>query len=651
MFCFSTSDWKKFEIFIGEQPAGYQVDFMGDPIDTKKSQIAIDDVEFLNCAKINEPTDQSLDCDFENGFCYYYPDKTSDFYWQRGDGSDYNGPLFDHTTGKGYFIYVDSFYPQKSGDIARITSSKQTKVNKEFCFTFWYHMFGSTVGSLNMYVDKFVGDSFNRTKMWEKDGTQGNQWNEQKITLMSSDPWKVTFEGIVGKMFYGDIALDDLSMVEGPCERNKLKCDFEIDLCDYKQHYGVNWTRGQPSKDSIDHTFLTNEGNFAYIEFFKSRGRARGSLISDYYVVDMPRCLSFWYFINGAENAQLFVQETDSRNITELWTKKSHMNDEWRYGQTTVGFAPNGTAVIFEALYGDTNAIIGIDDIEMMFGPCPEPLSCDFEDMSTCSWLQSKNDVLDWEFGQGKTAGSLGPSVDHTINDDDGVYLKLDSNYYDNIGDNAILTSEYIPGTNGELSCFRLWYYMHGETAVGELNIFLNSSGSYRLLMGLNGEQGASWQQLNVDLQSQEEFRIYIEGVVLGNGKKGIIAIDDVEYFKGSCSSPHTTTIPTTIEPITTVEPTITTEPITTTKKTTTSTSTTTTTTTTSTTTTTTTPKPVKCYNGYCKNGGVCYVNTKTNRLECNCPSDFTGDQCRLPKNSKPTTKSADSKNYRETCS
>lgn len=190
-------DWKKFEIFIGKQPGDYQVDFVSDLSNPGKSQIAIDDVEFIDCALSYVSSDQSLNCDFENGLCNYYPDESSDFYWKRGDGSDYNGPGFDHTTGTGYFIYVDSFYPQKSGDEARITSSKQTKVNKEFCFTFWYHMFGSRTGSLNVYVDKFIegSENYNRTKMWERDGTQGNQWNKQSLTLLSSTPWKVTLEG------------------------------------------------------------------------------------------------------------------------------------------------------------------------------------------------------------------------------------------------------------------------------------------------------------------------------------------------------------------------------------------------------------------------------------------------------------------------
>ncbi len=71
----------------------------------------------------------------------------------------------------------------------------------------------------------------------------------------------MVFEALIGKSYNGDISLDDLTLVAGECPRTET-CDFEADLCDYEQDKGLQWIRGQPSKETIDHTTLTNKVSF-----------------------------------------------------------------------------------------------------------------------------------------------------------------------------------------------------------------------------------------------------------------------------------------------------------------------------------------------------------------------------------------------------
>lgn len=124
---------------------------------------------------------------------------------------------------------------------------------------------------------------------------------------------------------------------------------------------------------------------------------------------------------------------------------------------------------------------------------------------------------MDWLLNQGKTDSSnTGPHVDHTLGTDEGVYIYLESSYPASNGDKAILSSEYLDKTTS-MGCFSLWYFMHGKD-VGSLNVYKNDSdhGAY-LSATLTGDQGFSWQQLEINVQSSVEFRMIIEGVVSTN--------------------------------------------------------------------------------------------------------------------------------------
>lgn len=70
----------------------------------------------------------------------------------------------------------------------------------------------------------------------------------------------------------GDIALDDLDIVDGPCPPPKF-CDFETDMCKWSNIRGdeFDWRRdsgGTPSLGtgpSTDHTTGTRNGLFSFL--------------------------------------------------------------------------------------------------------------------------------------------------------------------------------------------------------------------------------------------------------------------------------------------------------------------------------------------------------------------------------------------------
>ncbi len=96
------NEWKKFKISVGAKPAGFLIDIYAYPMfasfDNVFTDIAIDDIQFENCAVTTIPRNQSLDCTFENDFCDFYLDTTADFFWQRTNFASSvmnTGPGFD----------------------------------------------------------------------------------------------------------------------------------------------------------------------------------------------------------------------------------------------------------------------------------------------------------------------------------------------------------------------------------------------------------------------------------------------------------------------------------------------------------------------------------------------------------------------------
>ncbi|XP_052068054.1 uncharacterized protein LOC127707514 [Mytilus californianus] len=130
-----------------------------------------------------------------------------------GTTSPGTGPQHDHTTGSsnGHYIYLEGT-DKPIGTKSELTSTT-VKLDGTFCFTFWYHMFGKGMGTLNVYIK-----SGNRsTKYWSQSGSQGDNWKFVKFDILSSKPYSIIFEGIRGDKFTSDIAIDDISLLQSSC--------------------------------------------------------------------------------------------------------------------------------------------------------------------------------------------------------------------------------------------------------------------------------------------------------------------------------------------------------------------------------------------------------------------------------------------------
>jgi len=92
---------------------------------------------------------------------------------------------------------IETSLPTQNGDRARLESIVFDGTNGDArCFRFWYHMYGDSIGTLNVYL--FNG-SF--VSVWSLSGNRGNNWYEGQVSYVSSIPYQIVVEGIAGKDF------------------------------------------------------------------------------------------------------------------------------------------------------------------------------------------------------------------------------------------------------------------------------------------------------------------------------------------------------------------------------------------------------------------------------------------------------------------
>ena len=101
----------------------------------------------------------------------------------------------------GGYVYIDSSYPRRPGDRARLLSRQlpATHSSGPMCLRFWTHMNGPGVGALR--VLRLVGAE--QKVLWTLSGSSGNEWYQGQVPVTASEqyrvsaPWRQTRAGRV----------------------------------------------------------------------------------------------------------------------------------------------------------------------------------------------------------------------------------------------------------------------------------------------------------------------------------------------------------------------------------------------------------------------------------------------------------------------
>ncbi|XP_066271846.1 fibropellin-1-like [Branchiostoma lanceolatum] len=158
--------------------------------------------------------------DFEDDLsAYMYTQATDDdMDWLRNSGgtlSSGTGPSNDHTTGNGHYMYARASLNRNK--VARV-ESPVIQPTAGSCLQFFYHMYGSSVGTLSVFV-RPSGQPLGNP-IWNKTGDQGDLWQKGEYEVVMQQPFQVVFEALIGSSFSsrGDIALDDVLVEIGQCD-------------------------------------------------------------------------------------------------------------------------------------------------------------------------------------------------------------------------------------------------------------------------------------------------------------------------------------------------------------------------------------------------------------------------------------------------
>ncbi|XP_078370268.1 uncharacterized protein LOC144653914 isoform X2 [Oculina patagonica] len=325
-------------------------------------------VSLLHMLMLNEKygvvaSQVSTSCDFEGGLCNGWQQSSSDvFDWTQHTGSTltlFTGPDYDHTTGSGFYMYIESSTPQTTGDNAKLELSVSEN-GETSCLTFYYHMYGNTLGTLNVFSGNDM--IFSRT------GNQGQYWHEAKRTIYLNKT--VTFEGIVD-YFETDFAIDDVSITSGSCPAGAF-CNFDRELCNGLRQSSADvfdWKRRTGSTPSpntgpdYDHT--SGSGYYMYIETSSPRAAGDNAKLE----LSVPGngelyCLQFYYHMNGDTMGTLTVF---NGNSVVFNTSGNHGN-HWIKAERTI---PLNNTVTFEGIAGSSwTGDVAIDDVSITNGSC-----------------------------------------------------------------------------------------------------------------------------------------------------------------------------------------------------------------------------------------------------------------------------------------
>ena len=71
-------------------------------------------------------------------------------------------------------MYIETSFPRKPSEKAKLVVTVPSN-GKKSCLSFFYHMYGATVGTLNVFSGSI--------KIFNKSGNQGNNWMRVDRTI------------------------------------------------------------------------------------------------------------------------------------------------------------------------------------------------------------------------------------------------------------------------------------------------------------------------------------------------------------------------------------------------------------------------------------------------------------------------------------
>ncbi|CAN7937765.1 unnamed protein product [Ixodes hexagonus] len=520
---------------------------------------AVDDISFVDC----RPSSVLVDCDFDDpgfyrGFCHWKTRQTKRNGWMIRNGTSGDstvGPTADHSSGKtSYAIFRQG---NSSNDESAWMESPRVPAaaSKVSCFRFWYWKSHDNLVSLEVEAETESGSS----TRFERAGFVQGGWNYGELPVIFRQPYSfnISVSPLTDNVTDAFVAVDDVFLEQGPCRRAGF-CDFETDFCTWTpsaEGLSPGWTRenGQTASGAApyeDHTLASADGYFALV--IPKRQGDRALLTSPLYESVGDRCLKFWFNMAGAKSGVFSVYQTVNEsarreNLNPVWRRSGDHLGIWRKGHAALP-RTNNYHVVLEVITTTSTkeddeeaSYVALDDVQLSLGSCENLISCSFED-GTCGWVNHKaeSDFL-WTSVTGSVGAKFaGPSVDATTSTARGSYMFAAIADLKK-GDKAILVSDEVDVIPFDKYCFVLWYVVTDGGKTGLLLQKLSKGEKSSVTNMTRIRDAPKWTQLRNliitgDGESSLAFRLVAETYANYSATtRAAIAVDDIEFFQGSC--------------------------------------------------------------------------------------------------------------------
>ena len=119
-------------------------------------------------------------------------------------------------TSLGRYMYIETSWPRKPGDNARFSSPILKSTSSNCYLRFYYHMKGRHIGSLFVRIRTSYYSGGINSPLLNITGAQGDFWYRTMVRApYSRDDFQFVIEGVRGRGYQGDIAIDDVSLTTG----------------------------------------------------------------------------------------------------------------------------------------------------------------------------------------------------------------------------------------------------------------------------------------------------------------------------------------------------------------------------------------------------------------------------------------------------
>ncbi len=444
---------------------------------------------------------------FESSDTQWIQSTNDNFNWIRRSGGTPSASTGPSSAVEGsFYYYIESSAPNFPTKTA-ILSSPCVNLDglANATFTFSYHMFGATMGTMKL-ESKVENGAW--TALWEQSGNQGNTWVTQNVSLnnlVGNAEVSFRFVATTSTSFTSDMAIDQINIQVGSPAPNPLTCSADVGSLPYTEGFEAasnlwddatdddfNWSRrsGSTPSNATGPTGASEGSFYYYIESSAPNHPSKSAILSSpcFDLSDVPAAtFSFNYHMFGASmgNLALQVQSENNPAWATVWSEAGNQGGDWLTADVNIDSyaGENGVKLRFTAMTSSSfTSDIAIDALSLTTGFGSPSGACPIINFNALG-VQTYGVMQD--NGQFTISGN-GSEMTLTQN----AWKSTPFNY--TVGTNTVLSFEFRSTAEGEI---------HGVGFDNDNNI------SSQLLFQVHGSQ--NWGILNFNTYSGSDWVTY----------------------------------------------------------------------------------------------------------------------------------------------